>query len=239
MDARRGKNMKPVCLVLLPGLDGTGVLFRPLLKHLPPSISAVVVDYPRDQALGYAELLPLVLDALPRDRPFAVLGESFGGPLALRVAAARPGGLKALILCASFVSCPHPIVPMWAASLVTALPFTAFPQLSRLKALLGGYSTGALRALSREALAAVRPAVLAHRTREVIRADDSRELAGLDVPLLYIQGRYDRVVPGGNLKRIQRIKPSVEVAQLPAPHMVLQTQAAGAAATIAGFLSRM
>jgi len=30
-------------LVLLPGLDGTGVLFRPLLAALPRDISTVVV----------------------------------------------------------------------------------------------------------------------------------------------------------------------------------------------------
>jgi pimeloyl-ACP methyl ester carboxylesterase len=228
--------MQPAHLVLLPGLDGTGVLFRPLLEHLPPHVSAVAVEYPRDRALGYTELIPFVLDALPRDRPFVLLAESFGGPLAVRVAATRPDGLTALILCASFVSCPHPLVPKWAAAFVTAFPFRAFPELSRLKAWLGGYSTGALRALSREALSSVRPAVLAHRTREVIRTDVARDLAGLDVPLLYIQGRYDLVVPGGNLERIRRIKPTVRVAQLPAPHMVLQTRAEGAAAAIAGFL---
>ncbi len=231
--------MKPTLLVLLPGLDGTGVLFRPILRYLSPDISAVVVDYPRDERLGYAELLPLVLDVLPRDRPFALLGESFGGPLALRVAAARPDGLKALILCATFVSCPLPIVPAWAAPLVPDLPFRVFPQLSRLKALLGGYLTGELRALSREALSSVRSDVLAHRTREAIRTDVSRELAQLDLPLLYIQGRYDRVVPGRNLKHIQRIKPSVKVVQLPAPHMVLQTEAESAAAAIAGFLAKI
>lgn len=230
--------METIRLVLLPGLDGTGVLFRPLLRHLPPHIGTAVIGYPRDKVLGYAELLPLVLDALPRDRPFALLGESFGGPLSLRAAATRPAGLTAVILCASFVSCPQPIVPKWAAPLVTTLPFTVFPQLSRLKALLGGYSTGELRALSREALSSVAPAVLAHRTREAIRSDVTRELAALDVPLLYVQGRSDLVVPGGNLRRIQRIKPSVQVAQLPAPHMVLQTQPERAAAAIAGFLSR-
>lgn len=230
--------MEPLCLVLLPGLDGTGVLFRPLLRHLPPHISTVVLDYPRDRALGYAELLPSVLDALPKDRPFALLGESFGGPLSLRAAATRPDGLKALILCASFVARPHPLLPAWMAPLVLDFPFAAFPRFSRLKAWIGGYSSDEFRALSHEALSSVSPAVLAHRTREAIRVDVTPELAALDVPLLYIQGRRDLVVPGGNLRRIQRIKPSVQVAQLEAPHMVLQTRAADAAIAIAGFLSR-
>jgi pimeloyl-ACP methyl ester carboxylesterase len=51
-----------------------------------------------DQALRYDELLPLVLEHLPTDRPFVVLGESFSGPLAIRIAAVRPPCLRALVL---------------------------------------------------------------------------------------------------------------------------------------------
>jgi len=45
--------------VLLPGLDGTGELFRPLFAELPGWIHPVVVSYPRERPLGYTELLPL------------------------------------------------------------------------------------------------------------------------------------------------------------------------------------
>jgi pimeloyl-ACP methyl ester carboxylesterase len=229
--------MVPINIVMLPGLDGTGVLFRPVLKALPPAIRPIVVSYPTDQELGYEELLPVVRKALPRGAPFVLLGESFGGPLALRVAATRPAGLTAIILCASFISCPHPFVPAWIAPLVPVLPFRAFPRFSQLKALLGRYSTAELRALSREALSLVTPRVLAGRTREVIRVNVVSELTGLDCPVLYIQGKHDFVVPGGNLRRILRIKPEVQHVQLPAPHMVLQTKPEQAARAITGFIA--
>ena len=73
--------MTELALVLLPGLDGSGVMFRPLLGHVPPALRPVVVAYPPDKALGYEDLLPLVLDALPSSEPFVILGESFGGRL--------------------------------------------------------------------------------------------------------------------------------------------------------------
>src|SRR2546430_17674636 len=98
--------MTELPLVLLPGLDGSGLLFRPLIDHLPPELDPIVVAYPPDRALGYDELLPLALKALPTSAPFALLGESFSGPLALMAAARAPEGLQAVILCATFVRKP-------------------------------------------------------------------------------------------------------------------------------------
>ena len=47
----RAKIRGVVQLVLLPGLDGTGLLFRPLVAVLP-AFHTVVVSYPNDKALS-------------------------------------------------------------------------------------------------------------------------------------------------------------------------------------------
>ena len=71
-------------LMLLPGMDGTGRLFGPLLRILPPGLEVTVFAYPPNRPCGYAELLPLVEStAVPEGGEFVVLGESFSGPLAL------------------------------------------------------------------------------------------------------------------------------------------------------------
>jgi len=222
-------------LVLLPGLDGTGVLMRPLLAALPPEITPIVVTYPCDEPLGYDALLARVLAALPTDGPFVVLGESFSGPLALRVAAARPRGLVAVVLCATFVRSPQRGVAKWMGRLVGPSAVRLFPPMAQMKMFFGGYSTPELRALSAEALSLVRPEVLVARLRDVLAVDVTAELAACDVPVLYLRGSRDMVVPSHNLREIRRIRPSVEVAVLPAPHLVLQTQPAAAAAAIARF----
>ncbi len=222
-------------LVLLPGLDGTGVLMRPLVAALPAEPAPVVVTYPGDEVLGYDALLARVLAGLPRGRPFVLVGESYGGPLALRVAATRPEGLAGLVLCATFVRNPHPWLPGWTKHAVTPGLLRLFPKMSQAKMLLGGYSTPDLRALSAEALAKVRPEVLAARVRDVLAVDVAAELASCPVPVLYLRGTKDGVVPGWNARAIRRIRPSVEVVDLPAPHLVLQTQAAAAAAAITRF----
>lgn len=110
-----------ITLLLLPGLDGTSVLFEPLLEHL--ELPARAVDYPQRRPTGYADLLPAVRDICPRDRPFILLGWSFSGPLALLAAAERPPGLAGVVLCASFVTKPVPYLPAAIRHLARPLLF--------------------------------------------------------------------------------------------------------------------
>ena len=106
--------MKSVSLVLLPGLDGTGRLFDPLIRHLPEWIHPVVVSYPKDQSYGYQDLMKIVTRSLPEDTDFVILGESFSGPLSIMIARQRPKRLIGLILCATFVKNPFRFLPSWA-----------------------------------------------------------------------------------------------------------------------------
>ena len=102
--------MAPVTLVLLPGLDGTGLLFGPLVAALPAGLRAAVVRYPVDRSMGYAELAASAAEQLPQGERFVLVGESFGGPLAMILAAGRPAGLVGLVLCATFVTSPRPLL---------------------------------------------------------------------------------------------------------------------------------
>src|SRR5262245_10771883 len=90
-----------VTLVLLPGLDGTGQLFKGLLAALPSRFNPLVVSLPQRGDQCYATLAAYVAELLPAAGPFVLLGESFSGPLALRVAAKSDANLIAVVLVAS------------------------------------------------------------------------------------------------------------------------------------------
>jgi pimeloyl-ACP methyl ester carboxylesterase len=132
---------RPFTLVLLPGLDGTGVLFEPLLDALPEHVAPRVVAYPVDRLLDYQELAPLIAARLPKGEPFVLLGESFSGPLALMAAERRPPGLLGVILCATFVTSPAPYLPRRAHRLAAPPLFELVPAFARAQALLTGFST--------------------------------------------------------------------------------------------------
>lgn len=48
-------------LVLLPGLDGTGLLFKPFVSALPSSAETLIITYPPDEKLSYKKLTEHVL----------------------------------------------------------------------------------------------------------------------------------------------------------------------------------
>ena len=74
-------------LILLPGLDGTGDFFQPLLDEIAGKIPTTVVRYPIDGGYDYDSCLEIVQAMLPADEKYVLLGESFSGPLAVTLAA--------------------------------------------------------------------------------------------------------------------------------------------------------
>lgn len=222
-------------LVLLPGMDGTGDLFGPLLEVLAGSIDAIVVRYPSTTPLAYPALVALAREALPTDRPYVLLGESFSGPTAVMLAAERPRGLVGLVLCASFVSNPVP----WFRPLVPLLGLLPVQPVLRLfgpNRLFGGRVTPGLRALFLGAAQRVSAPVLRARIREAMAVDVSSLIALVDVPLMYIRATEDKVVAESAAKRFSRLAPSAKVMKIVAPHGVLQCAPLEAARVIVEFM---
>jgi pimeloyl-[acyl-carrier protein] methyl ester esterase len=232
------KEVGSMKLVLLPGMDGTGILFEPLIDALPEQISPIVVSYPGDVPLPYEALLPHVHSALPMTEPFILLAESFSGPLALRIAATNPPGLKGIILCASFIYNPTRF-PKSCRRLIQSFVFGRWPAWLGARALLAGYSKPAVFELVQRAHKLVTPAVLAARACAILAVDAADALSACRVPILYLAGSRDFIVPKRNHRRIQRIQPAAKVIELPAPHMVLQNAPEAAAKVIAQFAAEV
>lgn len=231
--------MRPCSLVLLPGLDGTGELFAPLLGALPDWIRPVVVSYPRDRPLGYEGLLPLAAGRLPPDGPYVILGESFSGPLAVLLAAGRPPGLAGLILCASFVKKPFRTLPAWIGAACVAPVFRLWPPLLRLRSLPHRREFGGLLDLALGAIRSVRPEVIAARARALLKIDVEAELRALEVPLLYLQALRDPLIRPHNVEGIRRLRPEVRVARIDTQHFLLQLEPERTAAEIAAFVESL
>ena len=225
-------------LLLLPAMDGTGRLFAPLLRTLPTELPARVVLYPPREPLGYAGLLPLVEAAAAEGGEFVVVGESFSGPLALMLAARRPPGLRAVVLCASFVRFPLPVPHLWLGA-VQPWVFRFRPHRLISWVLLGRHGRGELAALVREALRSVSGEAMAARVRAVVGVDVTAELRACPVPVLYLRARQDLVVRPGCWRAVHAARPDTEVAELSGPHLLLQAVPSEAAAVIASFCERV
>lgn len=211
-------------LILLPGMDGTGTLYEPLHQALNGKCKLLVMTYPVDQAMGYADLEALVKSQLPMDEDYVLLGESFSGPIAISIAATQPVRLKALILCATFARNPYP----WLAVSRYALPFlpTRLAPLSVLSyLLLGRFSSKELRTQLADALVQVSPISLKARLYAVLSCDVTEKLKAIQVPVLYLQATRDRLVPASAHADIKRKLHEMETCKYDAPHFLLQTKA--------------
>src|SRR3984957_5204277 len=223
-------------LVLLPGLDGTGKLFSEFVKSLGSSVDSRIVAYPNDRALGYDELEALVLAALPRDRPFVLLGESFSGPIAIRIGARSPAGLVAVILCGTFAKNPFPWLG-WARPLAAYLPLKSLPRWVRAPLMWGSASPQRAPAQMQRAIAGVSPAVIRHRIAALLGVDESAALGAIRLPTLVLRARHDRVISRAATRWVVRTLPAARLVEIDGPHLLLQTRPAECAAVVLEFMS--
>jgi pimeloyl-ACP methyl ester carboxylesterase len=211
-----------ITLVLLPGMDGTGLFFADFAATMLSAFKPVVVAYPNDPLLGYSELETLARAALPHHQPFVVLGESFSGPIAISIAASNPPGLLGLILCCTFARSPHPLLS-FATTVIRPFPAVRVPAFIQHRNLFGRFDSPRLRAQLEAVRGLVSSNTLKSRLEAVAHVDVSDELRRVTVPILYLRAKRDRVVSGASCDYIKKVRPDVEIADLDAPHLLLQT----------------
>jgi pimeloyl-ACP methyl ester carboxylesterase len=222
-------------LVLLPGMDGTGDLFEPLLAAIGDVFPTLILRYPTAVQLDYQALAELVRQSLPDDRPYIILAESFSGPIAIKLGAQSPRGMLGLILCASFVSSPRPELARFVG-LLRAIPIRLAADLMGPRMLMGRFQTPVLRRLFREALAKVSPPVLRARARAASLVDVSSEFKATQLPALYLQASEDNVIPKSAAERFARLAVRGRVVTVAGPHFLLQCASAESARAIREFI---
>lgn len=226
------------CL-LLPGMDGTGELLRDFAASMAPEFDADIVRYPVDVPLGYDALTAYVRERLPRDEPYLLVGESFSGPIAIRIAASRPEGLRGLVLCATFARAPRPhwwpLPAAWLGRIGGVLPANRIPTRLAAMAMLGAWSDAAWLARTREVLASLDPEVIRTRMRAGSSADETAALGQVTCPVLYLRGRHDLLVPRRSWEHVRATLPNATCVELDGPHFLLQAKADEAASAIKRF----
>jgi pimeloyl-[acyl-carrier protein] methyl ester esterase len=221
-------------LILLPGLHGTCELLADFMAALGEDAPVHAVDYPRDRVLDHAALADFVRPLLPVGKPFVLLGESFSGPIAIRLAAERPRGLCGVVLSTSFAANPRPHLARFA-SLARAVPAQALPVGVFTFWLLGRWTTPKLRADFAQVLGAVDGDVLAERLIACTQVDVGALLPKIAVPLLYLRASRDRLLPQATGARVVAAVKQGRLVDLDGPHCLLQAIPAQAARVVREF----
>jgi pimeloyl-ACP methyl ester carboxylesterase len=153
------------------------------------------------------------------------------------LAAAEPTKVRGVILSATFVRPPQP--------LLARLRFVASPPViwmlrasRRVPLWLFRRPTDPIRLDSMQTWARVSARVVADRVRAIFAVDAREHLRRCRHPVLYLASSHDEVVPSHNVEEIVHIRPSVQVRTIKGRHLAMYTNPVSAAHAILEFIAQ-
>jgi pimeloyl-[acyl-carrier protein] methyl ester esterase len=218
-------------LVLMPGLDGTGLLFERFVSALPPNIRTCIIEYPRG-ALPLEEYAAVVSGRLPAGR-VVLLAESFSGIVALYLLRKNHALAEKVIFVASFGRTPRRylrLLLLFFPALAWSIPL--IPNATWRFFCLGAGATPEDVARLKAVLAQVNPNVVAHRLKLVASAKIADD-PPVAVPAYYLQAEGDRLVPRSAAEHLRKLFSHFTLLRVPGPHFLLQASAIECAQLIA------
>ncbi len=208
-------------VVLLPGLHGSTALYDAFVALAPPWARCRPLPLPTLGEQGFDGLAATLESELRHLEGFVLVGESFSGPIAARLAARLGQKVALLVLCNPVVEIGFELSPKLAASILVS---PAMPVWCAAVALSGGD-----RSLARAALREVRllsKETLRGRLSAVFSAAAVDFSSYLVAPLLSILGTRDRLVSQARARDVCAKVPFGTLVELDAPHLVVQTKPA-------------
>jgi pimeloyl-ACP methyl ester carboxylesterase len=221
-----------VHLVLLPGLDGTGELFGPLVQAFGDGVTTSVVRYGSE--LTFDEYVESAARALPDHA--VVIAESFSGPVGIALAARYPAKMRCLVLCATFARSPCRTLLRFARFIPTRAfaPNLSTPAMLRHFCFNGDDSS--LRPSAVSVVSSVPPAIMRARLACLAGVDVRPLLRKVETPVLYLRASRDRIVGARLSSALTSQLTGISITEIDGPHLLLQTRPRECAAAIGTFV---
>ncbi|MBV1907703.1 MAG: hypothetical protein KUG78_00185 [Kangiellaceae bacterium] len=207
-------------LVFLPGMDGTGRLFQPLLSELPLSLSSQVITLSSNKKQSYSELVEEIKPQLPKEA-FILLAESFSGVVAFELSLDTKIPIKKVVLVASFLVSPRPKLSWIANKLPISILFS-IPLPSRFYRIFC-FNNSANKILVEQlkrSLQFVEKSVLCHRLRMILELEKPTRVS--KVSSLIICPTNDKLIPSTISSVIAQSFETSKVVEVDGPHFLAQ-----------------
>ncbi len=186
--------------LLIPGLDGTGRFFEPHFENLRSRYRISAWRFRRRDRFDFPDLVEELGEATAAEPPgsITVVGESFGGTIALHYALAWTDRVRLLALVNSFCYYSRRTRIRLACRLARFLDWYGIRNLKnfvadRTLALEGIPPSG--REFYREIVSQVDPAAYCRRLELVRDVDLRTRLCQITVPTVILAGGRDKIVP--------------------------------------------
>ncbi len=207
-------------IVFLPGMDGSGELFGPLLTLLA-DIEYTIIKLPHTGEQDYETLTNYVKSYLP-DENYVLIAESFSGPIAARICSENPANLKAVIFAASFLSTPSKLLLPFARQLplklMSKLPLSEFVIK---KLLLGDNASIEMINQFRSVLKQLPSKTLQLRIKSLQSLE--RPIGNIDIPALYLFPTNDRLVSKAKSDEFSQLFSNLIIKEIDGTHFIFQS----------------
>jgi pimeloyl-ACP methyl ester carboxylesterase len=207
----------------MPGLDGTGKLFAPIIPLLAQHFELTIVTYP--DLDSFNDYIDCAQRQLPETPGFSLLAESFSGPVALALMARQPDQISASVLAATFARSPLAALTRMASY----IPEQVFSIGALSEFVLDVYETenedfSETQPLPLNVTEQLDGVLLKHRIEVLSRIDISAMLPDIEIPILYLHAMRDRIAAETDAQMIEEYLPDVHRVDIDAPHLLLQTR---------------
>lgn len=219
---------KPL-ICLLPGLGGSGALFRWLIDALGDDYDTTVIVYGDGRCLD--DFVEFAVQQIPADRVVYLVAESFSGPVAIKLLASAELDVAGCTLCNTFATPPYarllPVVDLLPASMLAASRFSG----AILRWWVGGGLFHATASQSEkwdvimQSIDSQDRKKLHSQLRALRDFDVTALLPTIDVSVLYLQGSADRLIRRVHGRRLAARLKRCRVATVSGPHLLLQLSA--------------
>jgi hypothetical protein len=136
---RKGVGLK---ILLLPGMDGTGVMFEPFINHAPQSAQIKVIKLIQDVGITYREQAEVIAHSIGED--VTIIAESYSGVIAHELTKLAPNSIKHMVFAASFLERPSIMLPLATIAPNFMLNHSLYPDFIVSRALFGRYRSSHL-----------------------------------------------------------------------------------------------
>ena len=228
-------------ILYLPGLDGVANVIDKLQPHLPDA-ELVPFSYPAGRRLTWVELADLVAAKLQALETRLLMGESFGGAVALKASIAHRGRAAGLFLVSAFSSQPEAFAAALGRTATRVLPRGVMKPVARLLAgwKLAGTLSGEDRERFLKRYSELDYADIAERLRLLADFDVDDRLVGLCGPVDVLFGSEDPIAGSQNQRELWQRVPDVKLHQMDAyGYLVSHEVPIGVAARIRSWLQRV
>lgn len=206
-------------IVLLPGLDGTGLLFENLTEHLSLDHEVELVSFELIYGLTYKEQAEELASKYKNDE-LLIVGESYSGRIAYELSHLLKGNVKGIVFLASFISRPSLL-----SLLARFVPVSLLAQNVLTESLL--YLVGFNRCGSRALVGPVFNSLrhtnklkLKSRLRNISHL--KKPTLNISCPVIYIRPSKDRLVSSSAVKALASKCASYREISIEGGHFIAQ-----------------